>query len=93
MKKNLSLLLSGFSFIYFASLILISIKNILLNDVFEALFETVTIPLIILVAVLIVISFKAWHADKWEVKSKSFPTVLILTATVALIILATVFNV
>ncbi|WP_291399422.1 hypothetical protein [Daejeonella sp.] len=93
MKKNLSLLLSCFSFIYFVGLIFISIKNILLNDIFEALFETATIPLIVLVAILIVISFKAWHADKWEVKSKSFPTVLILTATVALIIFATVFNV
>jgi hypothetical protein len=92
MKKNLLLLLSGFSFVYFAGLIFISRENISLNNVFEALFETVSIPIISLVAVLIVISFKAWHTDKWEVKSKSFPSVLILTATVVLIILATVFD-
>jgi hypothetical protein len=93
MKKNLFPLLSYFCFGYFAGLIIISRENISLNNVFEALFETATIPLILLVAVLTFISFKAWHADKWDVKSKSFPSVLILTATVALIILATVFNV
>lgn len=93
MKKDFNLILSSASLIYFASLIYISYKKIMLNDVLEAVFEFSTIPFILLVAVLVALSLKGWHADKWEVKSKSFLSVLILIATVALIIFATVFNV
>lgn len=93
MKKNLVLLLSFISFIYFSALIFISFNNILLNDVLEALFETITIPLMILVVALVIISVQAWHKDKWAVNSNSFLSVLILTVTVALMLLATIFNV
>jgi hypothetical protein len=93
MKKNLILFLSFISFIYFAALIFISLNNILLNDVFEAIFETFSIPFIGLVGILGAVSLKAWYKDKWAVNSNSFPSVLILTATIALILFATVFNV
>lgn len=93
MKKNLILFLSVISFFYFAGLVIISFNNILLHDVLEAIFETVTIPLMILVVALVVISFQGWSKDKWAVKSNSFPSVLILTATIALMLFATVFNV
>lgn len=92
MKKNLILLLSFISFVYFASMIIISIKNMPLNNVFEAFFETFTIPLMILVVALVVISLQAWNKDKWAVNSNSFPSVLILIATVALMVFATVFK-
>jgi hypothetical protein len=93
MKKDYNLILSTASLIYFASLIFISYKNIVLNDVLEAVFELSTIPFILLVPVLVIFSFKGWHADKWAVKSKSFLSVLILTATIFLVIVATVYNI
>jgi hypothetical protein len=93
MKKDFNLILSSASLTYFASLIYISYKKIVPNDVLEAVFEFSTIPFILLVIVLVVLSLKGWSAEKWEVKSKSFISLLILTLTVVLILLATVYNI
>ncbi len=93
MKKDYNLILSCASLIYFASLIYISFKNILLNHVLEAIFEFSTIPFILAVPVLVIFSFKGWHADKWKVRSKSFLSILILTVTIFLVIVATVYNI
>lgn len=93
MKKDFNLILSSASLIYFASLIYISYKKIMLNDVLEAVFEYSTIPFILLVLALVVLSFKAWKTDQWATNTKSFLSVLILSVTVVLILLATVFNV
>lgn len=93
MKKDFNLILSSISLIYFASLIYISMKQILLNDILEAVFEFSTIPFIALVAVLAFLSIKSWRSENWEISSKSFFSVLIITITLVLIVVASVFNV
>lgn len=93
MKKDFNLILSSISLIYFASLIYISMKQILLSDFMGAVFEFSTIPFVALVAILAVLSVKNWRLDNWETSSKSFYSVLIITVTIVLIVLASVFNV
>lgn len=93
MKKDFNLILSTACLIYFASLIYISSKQIILNDVLKGIFEFSTIPFILLTVVLLGLSFKAWYSDKWKIETKSFLSVLILSIAVALMIFATVYNV
>jgi hypothetical protein len=93
MKKNLNLTLSLISFLYFATLILISVKSIELSNFAEAFFEFSTIPFIVLVFVLTILGIKTWKAENWSISSSSFITVAILLFTICFLIAATVFNI
>jgi len=93
MAKNIILILSCTCLTYFSLLIFISYKQIFLNIFFGALFELITIPLLMLVIVLLGISFKGLHSEKWSIKSKYFFSILILFTTIALLSVATILNI
>ena len=93
MKKNIVITLSYICLAYFSCLVFISYKQIFLNNFFKALFELFTIPFLILVAILLGISIKKWHSEKWLLKSKCFFSILILLATIALLSVATLLNI
>jgi drug/metabolite transporter (DMT)-like permease len=93
MKKKIIPTLSCICLIYFSLLIFISYKQIFPNNFFRALLELFTIPFLILLIVLLGISFKKLHSEKWSIKSKYFFSILILLATLALLIVATILNI
>jgi len=93
MKKNIYIFLSSLCLIYFILLIFISFKHFLLNNFFGAMFELVTIPLILLSIILLAINFYVWHMEKMPIKSISFLSVLISITTIMLMSLATIFDI
>jgi hypothetical protein len=93
MKRNIVLIFSWLSLIYFTSLFYISYNRIILGNIFEAIGELFSIPFTILIIVLFVISLKRWYSEKWSIKSASFFSIIVLIVTITLIIAATIFNI
>ncbi|WP_177199846.1 hypothetical protein [Flexibacter flexilis] len=52
-----------------------------------------TIPLILLTLGLGIYTFRQWIHEKWRIASTSFGAFGIITATVALMMLATIYNI
>ncbi|SHL09827.1 hypothetical protein SAMN05443669_100258 [Flavobacterium xanthum] len=93
MKRNINLILSSSCFIYFACLIYISFKHIVLNNFFSGIFELITIPLIILTIVMLAFNIQGWYLENFLKKSSSFLSIVILLTTIILMTLATIFDV
>ena len=93
MNRNVNLILSSTCLFYFASLIYLSFKHIVLHNFFSAIFELVTIPLLILTIVLLGVNLKIWYLEKLSIKSISFLSILILTTAIFLMTLATIFDI
>jgi len=86
-------MLSSTCLIYFSCMIFISYKQIYPNIFFGALLNFITIPFLILVPVLLVISLRKWYLEKWRIKATYCISTLILLTTIILISLASVFNI
>ena len=93
MKKNTIPILSSICLIYFLLLIFMSHGNIIPSNFFRAVFELVTIPLIVLILILLGISIKKLHSEKWAIKSRYFFSILILVATIVVLIGSTICNI
>lgn len=93
MKKNINVILSGLFLFYFIILIYSSYNNIVFNKFFGALLELITIPIIISTLIMYSLSIKNWYHEKFVTKSTNLISIIILTITIALLIISTIFNI
>lgn len=92
MKKNIIFISSIALLLYFALLIKISICQIHLNTFIEAVFELITIPSIILLVALLFVNLKGWHYEKWKIASKTFFSFFLNILSIALLVIATIYD-
>jgi hypothetical protein len=93
MKKNVNVILSSLFLFYFIILIYSSSNNIVFNKFFGALLELITIPIIISTLIMYSLSIKNWYDEKFVTKSTNLISIIILTITIALLIISTIFNI
>ncbi len=93
MKYNIKLILSAVCLLYFTTLIYSSYNKLVFDNFFEAIFELITIPIIILTLIIYIIAIKDWFNKKFEIRSANFLTIIILTITIVMLVFATIFNI
>lgn len=84
MKGKKAIFISISILLYFVMLIYISEKEIILNNVFEAIIELLTIPIIIATLVLFAFYLKLWKQENWRIKSVYLYANLVLISTILL---------
>lgn len=84
MKGKTSIFISFSILLYFVMLIYISEKHMVLNNIFKAIFELITIPIIIATLVLFAFYLKLWKQENWRIKSVYLYANLVLISTILL---------
>jgi len=90
--KKITLALICVCLIYFSCLIFISYKHIAPGVFFGALLKACAMPFIILLLILLIFSLIKMYLEKWSIKLEYFLSALISSATIALLIAATIFT-
>jgi hypothetical protein len=93
MKYNIKLILSAICLLYFTTLIYSSYNKLVFDNFFGAIFELITIPIIILTLIIYIIAIKDWFNKKFEIKSANFLTIIILTITIVMLVFASIYNI
>lgn len=84
MKGKTSIFISFSILLYFVMLIYISEKHMVLNNIFKAIFELITIPIIIATLVLFAFYLKLWKQENWRIKSVYLYADLVLFSIILL---------
>ncbi len=93
MNKSINLALSIFSLIYIIMLVSISnSKYDIAHSFFGAILEIMTIPVILMTITLLVINMIKWSKEKWSIKKHTFYALIALTLSIAIMIIATIFQ-
>lgn len=93
MKKNILVLASVFSLLYFTVVIYSSYNNIVFSNLLGAIFELITIPLLLVTLTLFVFSVKDWYAERFRIKSYNAFSSILLTITLVLVVFSTIYNI
>lgn len=92
MKPNTKLIFSIFCLCYFSVLIYSSYNTIHFNQILEAILELLTLPLMFLMAWVYYISIRDWHFEKFAATSIHFFIIVVLSISIALITVSSVYN-
>ncbi len=92
MKNRFKIILSLVLLLYCVLLVGMSHFDVRPNNFFQALFELITIPALLLICFLIVKYFLEWSKRKFKWSAKDALPIFILLGAVIILVLATVFE-